>query len=173
MATKAVELAQECKRRSESCLYTSTTLYIYLRCLRWLKIVSIVVPLVLGALASWKLLTTANLGEIKIFTAVCAFIAGLTPSIYSALKFDDHLEECKHLAGEFKNLQDLFRQAARVSSKKSFPEFEADTKPLIERMDTARSASLTPPEWLFRRAQKKIKSGDYDFDIDEKEIDRT
>lgn len=173
MATKSVELAKECKRRSEGCLYTSTSFFIYLRYLRWLKVIFIVVPLVLGALASWSLLTTANLAEVRIFTAVCAFIAGLMPSIYSALKFDDHLEQSRELAGEFKNLQDLFRHAALVSSKKPFSEFDADVKPLIERMDKARGAGLTPPEWFFRRAQTKIKSGDYDFDIDEKEIDRT
>jgi hypothetical protein len=114
-----------------------------------------------------------NLSEVKVFTAICAFIAGLMPAIYSALKLDDHLEQCKTLAGEFKNLQDRFRQAALVSSKKSFTEFEADVKPLIDRMDEARGVSLTPPDWFFRRAQKKVKSGDYDFDIDAKEIDRT
>jgi hypothetical protein len=86
-----------------------------------------------------------NLSEVKVFTAICAFIAGLMPAIYSALKLDDHLEQCKTLAGEFKNLQDRFRQAALVSSKKSFTEFEADVKPLIDRMDEARGVSLTPP----------------------------
>jgi hypothetical protein len=108
------------------------------------------------------------LAGIKLFTAICAFLAGLLPAIYAALKLDDHLDESKHLAGEFKNLQDRFRQAALVSSRKPFAEFEADVKPLIDRLEQARATSLTAPEWCFKRAQKKIKKGDYDFDLDMK-----
>jgi hypothetical protein len=108
------------------------------------------------------------LAGIKLFTAICAFLAGLLPAIYTALKLDDHLDESKHLAGEFKNLQDRFRQAALVSSRKPFAEFEADVKPLIDRLEQARATSLTAPEWCFKRAQKKIKKGDYDFDLDMK-----
>src|SRR5947209_10480170 len=115
MASKSMELAMECKRLSESCLYTSTSLFIWLRFTRYVKLAFIVAPLVLGSLASWKLLTGYNLEGVKVFTALCAFLAGLLPSIYSALKFDDHLDQSKHLAGEFKNLQDRFRQAALVS----------------------------------------------------------
>ena len=93
------------------------------------------------------------------------------PTVYSALKFDDHLQECRHLAGEFKNLQDRFRQAALVSSKKPFIDFEKDVQHLIVRLEEARAGSFTAPEWCFARAQKKIKKGDYDFDIDLKGID--
>ena len=134
--------------------------------MRWVKILFIAAPLVLGSLASWKLLAGYDLAEVKVLTATCSFLAGLLPSVYAALKFDDHLEEAKHLAGEFKNLQDRFRQAALVSSRKPFAEFEADVKSLIERLEQARAASFTPPEWCFKRAQKKIKTGDYDFDLD-------
>jgi len=166
MASKNAELALECKRLSESCLYSSTSLFIWLRFARVIKIVFIVAPLVLGSLATWKLLTGNDLAGVKAFTAVCAFLAGLLPSIYAALKFDDHLDEASHLASEFKNLQDRFRQAALVSSRKPFPEFEADVAPHLERLEQARAASFTAPEWCFRRAQKKIKKGDYDFDLD-------
>jgi hypothetical protein len=173
MASKSTELALECKRLSEGCLYTSTSLFIWLRFARCVKIFFIAAPLVLGSLAGWKLLTGYDLAAVRIVTAVCAFLAGLFPSIYAALKFDDHLDEAKHLASEFKNLQDRFRQAALVSSRKLFVEFEADVKPLIDRLEQARAASFTAPEWCFKRAQKKIKKGDYDFDLDLKngEID--
>src|SRR6267154_1729057 len=135
MASKNMELAVECKRLSESCLYTSTALFIWLRWVRCAKIVFIVVPLMLGSLATWDILTGVDLKSVKVFTAVCAFLEGLLPTIYSALKFDDHLEECKHLAGEFKNMQDRFRQAALVSSRKPFPDFEKDVEPLMLRLE--------------------------------------
>ncbi len=171
MPSKSAELALECKRLSEACLYTSTSLFIWLRCARYIKVLFIVAPLVLGSVASWKLLTGSDLAAIKVFTAIASFLAGLLPSIYSALKFDDHLEESKHLAAEFKNLQDRFRQAALVSSRKPFTEFESDVQALMARLEQARAESFTAPEWCFRWAQKKIKKGDYDFDIDAKDLE--
>lgn len=164
---KALELAQECKRLSENCLYSSTSLLIWLRVLRVVKLVFIGVPLVLGSLASWSLLTTSELESVKVFVAICSFFAGLLPTVYSAFKFDEHLEQCRHVAGEFKNLQDRFRQAALVSSQKSFAEFEEDVAPLIDRLERTRGVSITAPEWCFKRAQRKVQSGDYTFDVDE------
>jgi hypothetical protein len=58
-----------------------------------------------------------------------------------------------------------------VSSNKSFAQFEEDVKPLIERLEKARSRSVTAPEWCYERGQRKIQAGDYDFDIDAQTID--
>jgi hypothetical protein len=169
MASKQRELALECKRQYESCLYTSTALFIWLRCLRTVRVAFIILPLVFGSLGTWKLLTTSNLESTKILAAVCSFLAGLLPTVYAALKFDASLECCKQLASEFKNLQDRFRQAALVSSQKPFADFEADFQPLMKQLEAARSHSYTAPEWCFKRAQSKIKAGDYEFEVDVKE----
>lgn len=166
MSSSSVALIIECKRLSEGCLYTSTSLFVWLRYLRRVKIGFVVVPLVLGSLASWSLLTTSDLHSIKLLTAIFAFVAGLLPTVYAALKFDDHLNEAQYLAGEYKNLQDRFRQAALVSSKKPFEEFEKEVQPVIERLERARGQSITPPEWCYRRAKTKVKAGDYNFDVD-------
>jgi hypothetical protein len=166
MASKQRELALECKRQYENCLYTSTSLFIWLRWLRALEIVFLVVPLLMGFLAGWELLTSSSVKWVKVLASICAFLAGLLPVVYSALKFDDRLERCRALAGEFKNLQDRFRQAGLVSAHKSFEEFEADFQPIMVRLEAARSHSYTAPEWCFKRAQKKVKSGDYTFDVD-------
>jgi hypothetical protein len=171
MASKNAALALECKRQSESCLYTSTSLFIWLRFLRVLKTVFIVVPLVLGAVAGWQVLEHVDSPRIKIFTSIAAFLAGLLPTVYSALKFDDHLEQCKQLTAEFKNLRDRFRQAALVSALKPFAEFEKDVEPLLQRLEQARSFSYTAPEWCFTRAQEKIHKGDYDFDVDLEQLE--
>lgn len=166
MDAKQEQLALECKRQAENCLYTSTSLFIWLRCLRIVRVAFVILPLALGSIAGWKLLTTSDLQSVKIVVSVCALIAGVLPSIYAALKFDDELERCKRLTGEFKNLRDRFRQAALISSLKSFDQFESDFQKLMERLEAARAHSYTPPEWCFRRAQKKIKAGDYDHDVD-------
>jgi hypothetical protein len=38
-------------------------------------------------------------------------------------------------------------------------------------LEKARSYSLVTPEWVFKRARKKVKSGDYDFDIDQRALE--
>lgn len=163
---KSVELAKECQRLAEGCLYTSTSLFIWLRHRRFLRGLFAVVPVILGSIASWNLLTSPDLPSIKAWLSICTFIAGLLPAIYAALKFDEGVEECRVGAGAFKNLQDRFRQLALVSSRKPFAEFEAEFKECRGEFEKVRSAAITPPEWCFKRAQKKVKSGDYTFDID-------
>ena len=142
-------------------------LFIWLRCLRALRILFITLPIVLSGFASWKLLATSERQGIKFLAAVCALLAGLLPAVYAALKFDDHLEYCKQLAGEFKNLQDRFRQAALVYSLKPFDEFEAEFKQLRQRLEAAKSQSYTAPRWCFKKAQKEIATGVYKFDDDD------
>lgn len=171
MASKAAALALECQRLSESCLYTSASFFIYLRALRWIRIAFVVAPLICGALATWKVIDGAHSIGARWFTGVCSLLAGLLPAIYSALKFDDRLAEAIHLSCEFKNLQDRFRQAALVSALKPFASFEEDVKPLVKRLEDARRPSLTPPEFFFRRAQAKVKSNDYTFDLDLADIE--
>ena len=63
-------------------------------------------------------------------------------------------------------LQDRFRQAWQITALGNFDFFQAEFNTLMDRMDTARDSSLTPPERFFKKAQKKIKSGDYDFGAD-------
>lgn len=163
MNTPSEELAQECKRLEESCLYTSTSLFIWLRLLRCLKIFLIIAPIILGALASLQLLKDGRYADVA---AVSSFLAGLLSSVYAALKLDKHIEECVKYSAEFKNLQDEFRRAANVVVYKPFGEFEDAVKQLTGKLENARLASITPPEWVFWLAQRKVKSGDYSFDAD-------
>src|SRR5580692_4118218 len=106
MVSKNQQLAIECKRLSEGCLYSSTSLFIWLRFVWWARVFGIIVPLVLGSIAGWNMLKTSQSHFVQVTMSLFAFLAGLIPTVYAALKLDDHLEACKHLAGEFKNLQD-------------------------------------------------------------------
>ena len=47
-----------------------------------------------------------------------------------------------------------------------FDDFKSAFDALMERMDGARVGSLPVPEPFFKKAQKKIASGDYKFDVD-------
>lgn len=171
MATKQGELIQECRRLSEDCLYTSTSLFIWLKFLRGTRTTMTGLGLVLGGIAGWNILSGSDQWQIAV--AFCALVAGLIPTLLAGLKVEEHIEECRSLAAEFKNLQDRFRQAAVVWSKKSFEEFERAFLEARDRLEQARAPSVTPPEPIFWLAQRKVKSLDYKFDVDieaEKEV---
>lgn len=164
--SKSADLVIECKRLSEACLYTSTSLFEWLKSRRRVKTFFTVTPLALGGFAGWRLLTESDLESVKLIVSAFAFLAGLFPTIYAALKFDDQLSNAGVAAAEFKNLQDRFRQAALIGSKKPFVEFEKDFAALMDRLEAARQGSLTPPESFFQVARRKIKAGDYEFEVD-------
>lgn len=154
-------LVNECGRQSESCLYTSTSLLIWLRFLRSVKVVFIVVPLVFGATVSWRVLSAQDTGWKMATVAFMAIAAGVMPAVYSALRYDDYLAEARRLAGEFKNLQDRFYQLAILATDLEDSDLLGRFELLMDRLDAARSPSMTAPEWCFQRAKKKVKRGDY------------
>lgn len=166
MRSKQFELATECKRQSENCLYTATSFTLWLKFLRCVRVTQIAAALLLGSFAGWKLIEASPSPTVQAAAAIAAFIAALLPTLLAALKVDDRIEDARRLSAEFTNLRDRFRHAALVHSKKPFAEFEKSFGELMDRTEQARAAGLTPPEYFFRSAQKKIKTGDYAFEVD-------
>lgn len=171
MASKVVPLVRECQRQVENCLYTSTAFFIVIDRLRTIRIAAAVVPLVLGSFATWNVLTESKYLWAKGITALCAFLAGLIPAVVTAVKLDDNLDRLNVLANEFKNMQDRFRQAACVTAMKGLEPFESEFSQLRDRMEELRTKSVVIPEWAFKKAQAKVKSKDYEFDIDLAELE--
>jgi hypothetical protein len=169
---KLKPLIDECKRQYDNCLYTSTALFEYVKFLRCIRVTTVIVPLVLGSLAGWSVLNAYDDKEVRVFTAACAFIAGLVPSIMSALKFDESLDRCKTLANEFSNLKDRFRQAAEITAHKGVAELEATFNQLREQLEALRKNGVAIPDRFFRRAQQKVNAGDYNFDVDAEAIEK-
>lgn len=163
MTSKTEQLIKECNRQAESCLYTSTTLFIWLRHARWYNRAFLVLPIILGAVSTWSVLQEN--GYVWL-TAICALLAGLLPAIYEALDLKVSIEAISTLAAEFKNLQDRFRQAAEIHAAGDADEFDKQFEALMQRMEEARNKSITPPEWAFKAAQKKIDAGHYAFAAD-------
>lgn len=164
--TKVSELAQECKRQYENCLYTSTALYELQKSVRLWRRVFVIVPLLLGGLAGWTLLADASFSGATVLQSTFALLAGLFPAVYAALKLDEGESVVAASASEFKNLQDRFRQAALIGSQKSFTEFEAEFRGLMDRMEEARRRGVPIPDRFFKRGQAKVQAGQYDFDVD-------
>lgn len=164
--TIASKLMAECKRQEESCLYTSTSLFIWLREARRWRVLFIVTPIVFGAIASWSVLQRPEHDWAVWIAAAAGLIAGIFPAVREALDLDLHVDEIARVASQFKNLQDRFRVAADTGPDKPKESFESEVRDLMERLDEARKASVTPPERCFRKAQEKIKAGHYSFTVD-------
>jgi hypothetical protein len=155
-------LIDECQRQAEGCGYTATTFIIWLRVLRGVRVFCVVAPIVFGALATWKLLVNS-----PALSAVFVLLATVIPPAYRASTVDASINDYTLLAGEMTNLRDRFRQVATIDAHKSFAEFEAAAKPILDRLEKARNRALTPPEWCFKLAREKHQKGHYTYDYDQ------
>lgn len=154
-------LRTQCDEQRERCVYTATTLFVWVRALRLIRIAFVVLPIICGALAGWDLLKATP--EYATLTALLALSAGLVPAVYAALKLDEHLPTAARLSGEYKNLEIIFADLGKVGPHKSPEDFEKDYLEARTRLEKANGEAYTAPEWCFRAAQKKIKSGHYTF----------
>ena len=164
MDARTQNLIEECKRQEESCLYTSTTLFEWLKSMRRYRVLFVVAPIILGGIAAWPIIKQQP--GYEWLTGLCALLAGITPAIYKALNLDVSLDVIAKHAHQYKILQDRFRQAWRVSALGGQEQFIKEFQALMAGMDAARAASLTPPECFFKKARRKIMDGHYDFSID-------
>lgn len=155
-------LVKECREQSRNTLYTSTSFFIWLRTLKIARAILWVLAAASGAAAASTVLSSRE--NMEIIIAGLALLAVILPGAIKALNLDDAIDAYAAKAGEFKNAEGALRRAANVWSNKSFKEFEKEAKAALSQLDEARKHSLTPPEWCFRAAQRKVKSGHYDPD---------
>ena len=161
--TRRLEIVKEALRQSESCLWTSTMLFTWLRLVRLQHKAVILLPIILTGLVGFS--------YIKEWVpawgvALMAFVSTLIPSIAEALDIQTHVDELKRLAAEYKALQDRFRRLARITALGDVDEAEKELAELMDRLDAARSSSITPPQRYFESARRQIDGGHYDFAVD-------
>lgn len=164
MAGEQEELISECRRQEESCLYTGASLMEWQKHATWMRAVFLVLPVILGGFGGAQILTEVWGKVGNAFAALSALCAGFFPAIYTALDMDMRVQEIARSANEFTNLRDRFRQAANIRSQAPIDEFKAHFETLMDRMDAARLSAPPAPEWCFKRSQKKIGKGDYNWD---------
>jgi hypothetical protein len=159
---RTAALKEECLNQFQNCGYTALTFTIWLRCLRWLRVLSLTAPVILGAVATWNIV-----GEsVPWLAATCAFVAVLIPPTFQAAKLDASIKQYTTMAGEFTNLRDRFRLTAEYASLKPFEEFEAAFSTLFARLEKARARTLTPPHPCFLLARRQWQKGYYKPDED-------
>lgn len=164
MERLAEEIIAECKRQQESCNFTATALYSWVKEVRVYRVAFITLPIVFGAIASAKILLKEP--AFDWLTGIAALLAGLFPAIFKALDLDVSIKAMSDAAHRFEMLRDRFRQAASMGATKPVVELEAIFLDLMARMDEARNASLVIPERHFEKAKRKIEGGHYSFAVD-------
>lgn len=166
MQKTKVELVSECKRQYENCLYTSASLNEWLKRLHQRKSAFVMTAIVFGSLGSLTVFTQSTNLYLKTIGSVMTWLAGLSPAFYTALRFEQHVEDCKSAAAEFTNLRDRFRQASSLKALLPLDQFQEEFDDLMVRVESVRGRSIMIPELYFQRARQKIKAGEYSFDAE-------
>lgn len=155
-------LVRECTEQSRNTLYTSTTFFIWLRWLKALRAILWVLAVVCASAAASTAI--AEKEGLAVVVAGLALLGVILPAAIKALKLDDAILAYEDSAAKFKIAESDLRRVANVWSHKAYNEFESEARRAFDNLEIAWESSLTPPEWCFRLAQKKIQSGDYDPD---------
>ncbi len=162
MSDQDSAIKHECKIQSESCQFTATALYEWLGRARLYNMGWNGLPIAFGAVASFGLLQNAY-PEIASFFAL---IAGLLPSIYEKLQIQAHTDEILTQAGQYKNLENRFNQAAAITALDANPDaLKTEFSALMRQVEDLRSRPLIIPEKYFQAARTKIKDGRYETGV--------
>jgi hypothetical protein len=94
-------------------------------------------------------------------------LAGLLPSIYEKLELKAHTDDILSQAGQYKNLENRFKQAASIIALDEDPNaIKAEFSSLMRLMEDLRARPIIIPEKHFQAACKKVKDGRYEPDAE-------
>jgi hypothetical protein len=150
-------IIRECKIQEESCLYTSTGMFLWLHAIRRSNRCWNALPIIFGALASFALLKQGW----PVIASGLALLAGLLPAIYEKLNIKANTEEVFSQAGQYKNLENRFRQAAEIISLESEDKLKSEFASLMRQIEDLRARPVILPEKYFQAGRAKIKAGHY------------
>lgn len=154
-------IVQECKIQAESCQYTAAALYKWLAKAKRNNMLWNAVPIIFGAFASFSFLQDLS----PFLASFLALIAGFLPSVYEKLELQEHTDEILSQAGQYKNLENRFKQASTIVSLDPNPDtLKAEFATLMRQMEDLRSRPLVIPEKHFQAGRKEVKDGRYQPD---------
>ena len=157
------EIIVEALRQEENCLYTSTAIYSWLVIVKRQHAAVVLLPVIFTALAGFAYVQdTVPAWAV----ALVALLSTLIPSLAKAIDFETHVKDLKDAAGEYKSLQDRFRQLAKIGIHGEVAAAQAKLSELMDRLDAVRAKSIVVPQKHFEVATDKIKRGDYDATVD-------
>lgn len=152
----------ECAERSRNTVYTSASFYIWAKQLKFARLLLWTGAVVAGGLSARASILDDN-GH-GYLVAAGALLAVILPGLVKALGLDEAIAKCDEAAAKFKIAEGRLRLASKVSAHLPFREFRKDADAAIADLEAAQKMSVTPPNWCFRIAQRRVKRGDYDPD---------
>ena len=151
-------IIQECKIQAESCQYTAAALYKWLAKAKRNNMLWNVVPIVFGAFASFSFLQDFS----PFLASFLALVAGFLPSVYEKLELQEHTDEILAQAGQYKNLENRFKQSATVTALDTDKDtLKVEFATLMRQIEDLRARPLVIPEKYFQAGRKEIKDGRY------------
>lgn len=154
-------IVKACKEQASSCQYTAAALYHWLRAAVWANRLWNALPVVFGALATFSIIADGY----PILSAILALLAGLLPSIYEKLELQTHTDEILSQAGQYKNLEHSFSNAASITSlDPNSQALKTEFDSLMRRMEELRARPLPIPTKHFMAGRQQIKAGHYEPD---------
>lgn len=157
-------LIAECRDEEENCLYTSTTFFIWLRWLKGFRAFLWAMGCI-GSVVAASHILQGDSEQHRIWVAGAALAGVVFPALIRTLRLDSSIRDYTVAAAKFKNLQAEFRRLSQVWSHKDFADFEHDARKEFSALSVVRQASLTPPEFCFLLARRKIQKGHYTRDV--------
>lgn len=155
--TQTDALVRECKRQEESCQYTAAALYSWLGAAKWKNRGLNALPIIFGTLASFAALKQS----MPYLASFLAMVAGLLPAIYEKLSLQALTDEILTQAGQYKNLENRYRQAAEIVSSEGLEALKAEVASLTRQIEDLRARPIPIPERHFLAGREKIQAGHY------------
>ncbi len=155
-------LKKECGELAHNTIYTSTSFYIWLRWLKTIRSIIWIAAVICSTAAASAAISKKP--DLEIMIAAFSLLGVILPGVMKALKLDETISSYEETAAAFKKAEGRLRRAANVWSNETFDEFKQKASIAISDLEEAQKASLTPPEFCFKAAQRKVQSGDYEPD---------
>lgn len=161
MSDQQKAIVQECKIQAESCQYTAASLYKWLAQAKRKNKLWNAVPIIFGALASFSFLQDFS----PFLSSFLALVAGFLPSVYEKLELQEHTDEILSQAGQYKNLENRFKQAANIIALDPNPDaLKTEFTALMRQIEDVRARPLVIPDKHFQAGRKEVKDGRYQPD---------
>ena len=160
MSEEIVEsIIAEAKRKCTDSLYAGVILFEWSKSLRLRKNMFLFIEVSLGV----GCIISAQL-ENPFLAALFGGAAGLGPFIVDAFGLDKEMNNSKRSANEFRKMSDKFRRVEGIWSKESVTVLKRRFEEAVQEYESVCDLAPIAPSRFFKKAQKKIKAGDYTHD---------
>lgn len=150
-----------CVDIGRNALWNYVTLIVWLRWLRRRRVVFSMLPIIIGSIGSWHILTNSSDDGIALLGASLTLLAGLLPLLYLASGVEDGIATAIRLAGGYRVLEARCRDFVIRYRVLEEPERSNAFGRIRDHYFDLKATAYTVPIRAFKTAYKLIRRGDY------------